>query len=271
MNTDGHGRRGAEASIRNPHLSRRSRTKAESATRNGLVRLQKFLADSGVASRRGAEQIILAGRVCVNGETVRELGTKVHPGSDRVVVDGQVVRPRRRLYIALNKPPGFLCTRRDPEQRRIIGDLLPREWQHLYPVGRLDCESEGLIFLTNDGDFALRLTHPRYGTRKTYEVTVAERVEPAQLKRMTEGVRHEGEMLRADKVRLLSSNQTRTILELELSEGKNHEIRRLLSALGLTITRLQRNRIGPIKLGELPPGKWRTLTEPEINTLMPEL
>jgi 23S rRNA pseudouridine2605 synthase len=236
-----------------------------------MVRLQKLLADSGVASRRAAEQIILAGRVQVNGQTVQQLGTKVHPSGDAVTVDGQPIRPRRRLYVALHKPPGFLCTRRDPEQRRIIGDLLPKEWQHLYPVGRLDCESEGLIFLTNDGQFALRLTHPRYGTRKIYQVTVAERVEPTMLRQMTQGVRQEGELLKADKARLLSVSQARSVLELELSEGKNHEIRRLLSALGLTITRLQRNRIGPIKLGELPPGKWRTLTETEIKTLMPKL
>src|SRR5206468_5346519 len=129
-----------------------------------MVRLQKFLADAGVASRRAGEQLILAGRVSVNGQVVQELGTKVHPVKDRVSVDGEMVRPRRRLYVALNKPPGYICTRHDPERRRVISDLLPKEWGHLYPVGRLDNQSEGLIFLTNDGQFALRLTHPRYGT-----------------------------------------------------------------------------------------------------------
>ena len=168
-----------------------------------MVRLQKLLADCGVASRRAGEQIILAGRVQVNGRTVQQLGTKVHPTADEVTVDGQPVRLRRKLYVALNKPPGYLCTRQDPGRRRIIGDLLPKEWQHLNPVGRLDCESEGLIFLTNDGQFALRLTHPRYGTRKIYHVSVAERIEPGMLKRMTQGVEHEGETLKADKARLL--------------------------------------------------------------------
>ena len=236
-----------------------------------MVRLQKLLADSGVASRRAGEQIILAGRVMVNGKIVQELGTKVHPTRDQVTVDGQPARPRRRLYVALHKPPGFLCTRHDPEQRRIIGDLLPKEWQHLYPVGRLDKESEGLIFLTNDGQFALQLTHPRYGTRKIYQVTVSGRVATPMLKQMIQGVRDKGETLKVEKARLLSASQSRSVVELELAEGKNHEIRRLLTALGLTITRLQRIRVGPIKLGELPPGKWRILTETEIKSLMPQI
>jgi 23S rRNA pseudouridine2605 synthase len=118
------------------------------------VRLQKFLADAGVASRRASEQIILAGRVTVNGTEVRELGTKVHPGRDEVAVDGRRLKQRRRIYVALNKPVGYLCTRHDPLKRRAIGDLLPKEWDSLYSVGRLDRDSEGLIFLTNDGDFA---------------------------------------------------------------------------------------------------------------------
>lgn len=241
------------------------------SSRTSMVRLQKFLADAGIASRRAGEEMILAGRVMVNGRIVQELGTKVHPARDHVAVDGQPARRRRRLYVALHKPPGYLCTRQDPAQRRIIGDLLPKEWRHLYPVGRLDCQSEGLIFLTNDGHFALRLTHPRYGTRKIYQVTVTGPVEPAMLKRLTQGIRDEGEMLRAERARLLSTSAAGTVVELELTEGKNHEIRRLMGALGLTISRLQRTRIGPIRLGELPPGKWRTLTEPEINSLIPQI
>jgi 23S rRNA pseudouridine2605 synthase len=202
---------------------------------------------------------------------VQELGTKVAPGIDRVAVESQPIRPRRRLYVALNKPPGFLCTRADPERRRVVGDLLPKEWQHIYPVGRLDSDSEGLIFLTNDGQFALRLTHPRYGTRKVYQVTIVGRIEAAMLKQMTQGVQDRGETLKAQKARLLSASQSRSVVELELTEGKNHEIRRMMSSMGLTITRLQRIRIGPIKLGELPLGKWRTLTETEIKSLMPEI
>jgi 23S rRNA pseudouridine2605 synthase len=236
-----------------------------------MVRLQKFLADAGVASRRAGEQIILAGRVMVNGKIVRELGTKVHPARDRVTVDGQPVRPRRRLYVALHKPPGYICSRRDPERRRTIGELLPKEWEHLSSVGRLDNDSEGLIFLTNDGQFSLRLTHPRYGARKTYQVTVEGRIPKAALDQITQGVTDKGETVKADKARLISASNTRSVVELELTEGKNREIRRLLTALGLVILRLQRIRIGPIKLGELPPGKWRILTEPEIKSLLPQI
>src|SRR5437016_2400160 len=137
-----------------------------------MVRLQKFLADAGVASRRNGEQLILAGRVGVNGQVVRVLGTKIDPARDRVTVDGTAVKTRRKLHLALNKPRGYICSRHDPAKRRAVGDLLPKEWNNLYPVGRLDCDSEGLIFLTNDGEFCLRLTHPRYGTRKKYLVTV---------------------------------------------------------------------------------------------------
>src|SRR5689334_25314443 len=131
-----------------------------------MVRLQKYLAEAGVASRRASEQIITEGRVAVNGKLVRELGTKVDPKHDRVVVDGQLVKPRRKIYIAFNKPRGVMSTRKDTEDRQTIHDLLPAEWRHLYSVGRLDRDSEGLIFLTNDGEFSLHLSHPRYGVTK---------------------------------------------------------------------------------------------------------
>ena len=236
-----------------------------------LVRLQKFLAEAGVASRRASEQIILAGRVRVNGEVVRELGTKIHPSQDKVSVDDTPLKSRRKIYVALHKPPGYLATRHDPLARPIVGQLLPLEWKSLFPVGRLDNDSEGLIFLTNDGEFSLRLTHPRYGTRKTYLVSVKGRVERATLQKFIEGVQDCGETLRAQKAKLISANNSQSVVELELSEGKNREIRRLFASQGLTILRLIRTRIGPIKLGELPPGKWRTLTEPEIKSLLCKL
>lgn len=236
-----------------------------------LVRLQKFLADAGVASRRAGEQLILAGRVAVNGEPARRLGTKVDPARDRVALDGGILRLRRKLYVALHKPRGHLCTRSDPQQRRVIADLLPKEWHNLYSVGRLDSDSEGLIFLTNDGEFCLKLTHPRYAVLKTYLVTVVGRVEREMLHRVTRGVVDAGQPLKADQARLVSASNSRSVLELVLAEGKNREIRRLFAALGLEISRLQRTRIGPIKLGELPPGKWRTLTELEIESLLGRL
>jgi 23S rRNA pseudouridine2605 synthase len=235
-----------------------------------VVRLQKFLAEAGVASRRASEKIILEGRVSVNGATVTELGGKVDAAHDRVAVDGTIVRPKRKLYVALHKPPGYVCSRRDEFKRRTIGNLLPREWDNLTSVGRLDFESEGLIFLTNDGEFGLRLTHPRYGVRKKYVVSVTGRVEPEMLGRMTRGVTDGGETLKAEKARLLSVNNSNSVVELELAEGKNREVRRLFETQGLEVNRLVRTQIGKIKLGELPSGKWRTLTEPEIKSLLSE-
>ncbi len=233
-----------------------------------MVRLQKFLADAGVASRRAGEQLILAGRVAVNGHTVEQLGTKVDPVHDHVAVDGHAVKAKRKLYLALNKPPGLVCSRNDELQRPTIFDLLPKEWGHLHSVGRLDFKSEGLLLLTNDGQFSLRVTHPRYGVQKKYLATVEGRVEPDLLRRFTQGVFHEGERLRALRTRLLSASNAQSVVELDLAEGKYHEVRRLFESQGRTVKRLQRIQIGKIKLGELRPGKWRTLTDAEIKSLL---
>lgn len=212
--------------------------------------------------------MILEGRVTVNGQEVRLLGTKVDPSRDRVTLDGAPVRARRKLYIALNKPVGYLCTRNDPERRRTIGELLPSDWGNLYTVGRLDRESEGLIFLTNDGEFSLQLTHPRYGVIKKYLVEIDGRMEEEELKPLLKGVYHGPDRLRARTATLLRTSNNRTVVEMELSEGKNREIRRMFEALERRVLRLQRIQIGSIKLGELPAGKWRSLTESEIRSLL---
>jgi 23S rRNA pseudouridine2605 synthase len=230
--------------------------------------LQKFLAEAGVASRRASEGIITSGRVTLNGAVASELGVKVDPAHDRVTVDGRVVRAKRKLYVALHKPPGYVCTRTDGQARDKIGDLLPKEWTELFSVGRLDCQSEGLIFLTNDGDFCLKLTHPRYRIVRKYVARVEGRVTPEMLRQFTAGVWSEGEKLQAHRARLITANNSTSVVELELTEGKNREVRRLLASQRLTVLRLQRVQIGPIKLGELPPGRWRTLTEPEIKSLL---
>ena len=230
------------------------------------VRLQKFLAEAGVASRRAAEQIILAGRVSVNGQIVRVLGTKVAPEHDKVTLDGEPLRARRKIYIALHKPVGFVCSRNDELGRRTVYELLPKEWQNTQTVGRLDFNSEGLLFLTNDGQFALRLTHPRYGVHKKYLATVEGTLEQQMLSKMVRGVFHEGEKLKAESARRVSRN----VVELELSEGKNREVRRMFESQGLAVERLQRTQIGKIKLGELKPGRWRVLTDAEIKTLLLE-
>ena len=228
------------------------------------VRLQKFLAEAGVASRRAAEQIILEGRVSVNGQIVRKLGTKVASPPDRILVDGQPIRERRKIYIALHKPVGFVCSRKDELGRQTVYELLPKEWQIANTVGRLDFNSEGLIFLTNDGEFALRLTHPRYGVRKKYVATIEGALEQQMLDKIVRGVFYGGERLKAESARQI----VRNVVELELTEGKNREVRRLFESQGLVVKRLQRTQIGKIKLGELKPGRWRALTETEIETLL---
>jgi 23S rRNA pseudouridine2605 synthase len=233
------------------------------------VRLQKFLADAGIASRRAGEKLILEGLVSVNGTTVTQLGTKVDPQRDRVVVDGRPIKAKQKLYVAINKPPGYICSRNDPGQRRAVQDLLPKEWGTiLHSVGRLDFKSEGLIFYTNDGEFSLRLTHPRYGVLKKYMVTVKGEVTPEHIQTLQKGVYETDEVLRAEHGRILKSNKSHSLVELTLAEGKNREVRRMFEILGFEVERLQRVQIGPIKLGQLPKGKWRTLTEPEIKSLM---
>jgi 23S rRNA pseudouridine2605 synthase len=230
----------------------------------GIVRLQKFVADAGVASRRAAEQMILDGRVAVNDHIVRVLGTKIDPAHDHVSVDGRRIRARGKLYIALHKPAGCVCSRNDELGRQTVYEFLPAEWRIASTVGRLDFNSEGLIFLTNDGQFALRLTHPRYGVQKKYVATVDGDVEQDMLEKFVRGIFHAGERLKADSARRIS----KSVIELELSEGKNREVRRLFESQGLTVRRLQRTQIGKIKLGELKPGRWRALTEIEIKTLL---
>jgi 23S rRNA pseudouridine2605 synthase len=236
-----------------------------------VIRLQKFLADAGVASRRAAEQIILEGRVVVNGSAVRVLGSKIDPARDEVTVDGKIVKAHKKHYIVLHKPKGCVCSKADEHDRMTVYELLPKEWQIVNSVGRLDFASEGLLFLTNDGDFALKLTHPRYGVRKRYVVTVEGKVDGEMLDRFTNGIFHDGEKLKAERAWLLSATKSGSIVELELAEGKNREVRRLFESQGFLVRRLVRTQIGKVKLAELKPGKWRTLTPTEIKTLLPEL
>lgn len=232
------------------------------------VRLQKYLAEAGVASRRASEVLIVEGRVAVNGKLARELGTKVNPADDLVTVDGRQVRIRRKQYLAMHKPVGCVCSRNDERGRPTIYQLLPPEWSNVQSVGRLDYDTEGLLLLTNDGELALRLTHPRYGVVKLYEVTVEGRVDPAQLEPLMRGVMDEGERLKARRARLLSATKSRSIIELEMTEGKNREVRRMCAVIGLTVEQLLRTQVGKIKLGDLRAGRWRSLTESEIKTLL---
>jgi 23S rRNA pseudouridine2605 synthase len=232
-----------------------------------LVRLQKYLAEAGIASRRRCEQFIEDGQVSVNGQRVYVLGTKVDPERDSVTVGGKPVAIERKVYIALHKPAGCVCTNSDTHGRTRAVDLLPRSLPRLYTVGRLDKDSEGLLFLTNDGTFSLRLTHPRYKMRKTYFVEVEGELKNAEIVRLLKGVRSDGELLRAEKIFQVRAQVHDTELRLILSEGKKRQIRRMMAVVGHPVKRLVRLAVGPIELGNLATSQWRHLTHEEVDKL----
>ena len=233
-----------------------------------LVRLQKFLAEAGLGSRRHCETLITAGQVNVNGQPVIALGLKIDPGNDRVTVAGKPVSVEQKLYIALNKPAGYICTSNDPQSRRRALDLLPANFPRLYTVGRLDVNTEGLLLLTNDGTFSLRLTHPRYKMPKTYRAEVAGTLADNQIAQLLRGVRSEGELLHAEKVFGVQPVGANTELQLVLREGKKRQVRRMLAAVGCPVRRLVRLSVGKISLGSLKPGQWRYLTNEEVHSLI---
>ena len=235
-----------------------------------LARLQKILSAAGVASRRASEQLILDGRVTVNGETVRELGTKADPAKDAIKVDGRRIKadiPQR--YIVLYKPKGYVTTRSDPEGRRTVMDLIGKG-DYIYPVGRLDYDSEGLLLLMTDGDLAARLMHPRHEVDKVYEVIVMGTPDPRALEKLRKGVFIEGGRTSPADVRTgttVKAARPTTLLTITIREGRNRQIRKMCSAVGLPVRDLRRIRMGPIGLGRLKPGQWRDLTPEEVRRL----
>ena len=232
------------------------------------VRLQKFLAEAGIASRRHCEELIRQGKVIVNGQTVTLLGTKVEPGTDRVAVAGKPVLPERKVYVALHKPPGVICTNHDTHGRRRAVDLLPSTLPRLYPVGRLDQDTTGLLLLTNDGTFSLRLTHPRYKIPKTYFVEVEGELTKTQIAELLQGVCSEGEQLRAGRIFDVQTRGGSTELHVVLREGKKRQIRRMMDAVGLPVKRLVRLTVGAVGLRNLKQGQWRYLSNEEVTELM---
>src|SRR6185295_3677560 len=232
-----------------------------------IERLQKILSRAGVASRRGAEKIMGEGRVTINGATVRELGTKADAARDDIRVDGVRVRPPQEpVYLLLNKPKGIVTTRRDPEGRPTVMDLVP-PLPGLFPVGRLDVTTEGLILLTNDGAFAERVAHPRYEVARVYHAKVRGLPDAAILARLRAGIRVEGERLAVDAVRVLEA-ENNAWLEVRLHEGKHHEVKRLLEAVGHPVSKLKRVSVGALTLRGLKPGDYRSLTPHEVRGLL---
>ena len=237
-----------------------------SSARTGLERVQKTLARAGYGSRRGAEDLIREGRVRI-GERVAELGDRVDPLRDRILVDGVPVPSHPGLrYFVLNKPAGVTTTLRDAHAARSVAELMP-PGPRLFPVGRLDRESEGLLLLTNDGDLAHRLQHPRYGVEREYLAEVPGSVPRSALRRLTEGVALEDGPARAVRVAIEESGRARTALTIVMTEGRKREVRRMLAAIGFPVARLVRTRIGSVRLGTLRPGQTRSLTAPEVAEL----
>lgn len=230
-------------------------------------RLNKYLAHAGVGSRRHVEGLISAGRVRVDGRVVHELGTKIDPQRCKVSVDGHPVHGERLVYWVANKPRGYVCTNHDPAGRPRAIDLVPHVSQRVYTVGRLDEASEGLLLLTNDGDLANELMHPRYGVEKTYLAQVSGNPSPDDLEQLLKGVWLSEGRVRARRVKRLKRQGGSTWLQIVLNEGKNREIRRMLAKLGHKILRLRRIAIGPVELDRLPAGKVRRLSLEELNEL----
>jgi 23S rRNA pseudouridine2605 synthase len=253
-----------------PHRAAKPRSDAANAEHSTLQtgeRLQKVLAQAGIASRRECEELVREGRVEVDHNVVTELGTRVDPLHQEIRVDGEALLRPRLTYFAVNKPPGVVATARDPAGRPRVTDLLPPNTPRVYCVGRLDMASEGLILVTNDGELANGLTHPRHGVEKIYHVQVAGQVESEVLAQLHRGIHLAEGFAHVKHVRIKSRRKQSSILEMVLDEGRNREVRRLLARVGHKVQRLKRVAVGPVRLGDLPTGAVRSLTNKEIESL----
>jgi len=232
------------------------------------MRLNKIIADAGITSRRGADELIADGRVTVDGRPIRELGAKIDPDNHKVAVDGETIeRSLTKSYLVLHKPKGVLSTMYDPEGRPSLADFIDLRKERLFHVGRLDKDSEGLILLTNDGDLTFRATHPSFGLEKTYIIEFEGRLETGVDKTLLKGVELEDGMGRVLSFKQLSANW----IEVKIHEGRYHIIRRLMEAVGVEVLRLIRTNFGPISLGDTPEGRWRDLNEQELLNIQKAL
>lgn len=233
------------------------------------IRLQKVLSAAGTASRRASENLIRQGRIEVNGKLVTEQGVRVDPERDTIRVDGsRIPPPRRHVYVVLNKPRGVVSTMEDPEGRPTLSDYLGRRKERLYHVGRLDTDTEGLILLTNDGDFAHRLAHPSYEVPKTYLAEVEGVVNKHTVEKLKAGVTLDDGPVRPDRIKLASVASDRSLLVVVMHEGRNRIVRRMFDRVGHPVRQLSRTAVGPVKLGQLPIGELRELTREELGALL---
>ena len=232
-------------------------------------RLQKIISAAGIASRRHAEKLIIAGRVSVNGVIVKELGAKADAAKDVIRVEGKVISvEKNNFYIALNKPAGYVTTLSDPQKRPTVVDLLAGVSERVYPVGRLDYDSAGLLLLTNDGDFAQKVQHPRFQIPKVYRVKIQGRPSKEELKKLSKGIKLPDGIFKPENIQIEKFNERSCWLRLTLKEGKNRIIRRGFEAAGRRVGRLVRESIGTVALGSLKEGSWRNLTKKEITSLL---
>ena len=229
-----------------------------------MERLQKILSQAGVASRRASEKLMTDGRVTVNGTTILELGTKADPARDDIRVDGRRIKiPERHIYLLVNKPRGYVTTRSDPQKRKTVIDLVAGVKEYVYPVGRLDYDSEGLLILTNDGDLAAKLTHPRHGVPRVYEARVLGVPDEHDIRRLEKGVTIDGERTGPADVTSIGPGR----LRITVREGRNRQVRKMCDAIGHPVDELRRVAIGPIRDARLKPGSWRPLTAHEVERL----
>jgi 23S rRNA pseudouridine2605 synthase len=232
-----------------------------------MERLQKVMASAGIGSRRACEELILEGLVEVNGRVVDELPVLVDPANDKIVVDGKRIRTEYKAYYLLNKPKKVLCTNYDPSDRTKAIDLMKGVRQRLFPVGRLDADSQGLLIMTNDGELTNLLTHPRYGITKTYVADISGALTSEEIDKLKRGVWLAEGKAHAERIKLLHRGPKNTLLEIDLREGRNRQIRRMLAQLGHPVRQLTRIKIGTITIKGLGPGKFRPLTMAEVNSL----
>lgn len=231
------------------------------------VRLNKFIADSGYCSRRNADELIKDGRVSVNGKTVIELGTKVNTEKDKLKIDGELVKVTqpRKVYILLNKPRGYITSTSDEKNRPTVLDLIKIK-ERVYPVGRLDYDSEGLLLLTNDGELANKLMHPKFGVEKTYEVKLNKPIDTKGIERLSKGVFIDGKRTSLAKVKIVRNTENK-VIQIIIHEGRNRQVRKMLEAVGLFVRRLKRTEYAGLKEKDLEPGRWRYLSSAEMAKL----
>ena len=230
-------------------------------------RLQKVLARAGVASRRRAEELIKSGRISVNGRVVTEMGCRVDPATATILFDGQPVRLEQKVYILLNKPAGYVTTLSDPQGRPIVTDLVREVSERVFPVGRLDLDSEGALLLTNDGALANHILHPRYQVNKTYEVELKKTPGREDLRRLEQGILLEGRKTWPARTRILARRPGRTLVEIIIHEGKKRQVRKMFQAIGFPVIRLKRTAYGGLKMGDIPPGRYRFLKKNDLKRI----